>query len=343
MGRKFIKQIINQDFVYPNADVSEYDVEIVHDLNNNSVSGTVTNFTGTTFTATGVTFTFTYSWSLNGAEPFVNDFNNLNIFSVHCMGPTQQYYKPWRIVEGPPIIYYNGQTSLNGSFTVNITPEDLGVPSLTNGVYYFEIRMIGHRAIYPISVEYTVSAIPVPTPTPTPTPGTPTPTPTPSPTPDPNFYQSGATLNVTDTGWIRYTNNSGSTTYFQCTSLGTQVLTDCLVCNSITFGFPFADLANFTVTNCGSACAGTPGPTPTPTPTGGASYYYYTIGVYDCFPCSFIGSGIARVSTTLNTSFFYNIGDGNVYQVTGNATGPAYDIDLDGYASHPDCNTACSL
>ena len=203
--------------------------------------------------------------------------------------------------------------------------------------------MIGHRAIYPISVEYTVSAIPVPTPTPTPTPGTPTPTPTPSPTPDPNFYQSGATLNVTDTGWIRYTNNSGSTTYYQLTTLGTNVLTDCLICNSITFGYPFADLANFTVTNCGSACGGAPGPTPTPTPTGGASYYYYTIDVYDCFPCSFIGSGIARVSTPLNLTFFYNIGDGNVYQVTGNATGPAYDIDLDGYASHPDCNTACSL
>ena len=342
MGRKFIKQIINQDFVYPNADVSEYDVEIVHDLNNNSVSGTVANFSATTVNATGITFSYSYTWSLNGAEPFINDFNNLNFMSVHCMGPTQQYYKPWRLV-GVPLLDYTGQTSTSGTLSFTVRPENLGLTTLSNGVYYFEVRMIGHRAIFPISVEYTVSTLPTPTPTPTSTPTPPTPTPTPTPTPGPSIYTSGATLNVTDTGWIKYTNNSGSTTYFQCTSLGTQVLTDCLVCSSINVGIPFADLANFTITNCGNTCGGAPGPTPTPTPTGGGSYYYYTVDVYDCFPCSLIGPAVARVSTPLNLTFFYNIGDGNVYQVTGNATGPAYDIDLDGYASHPDCNLACSL
>ena len=213
MGRKFIKQIINQDFVYPNADVSEYDVEIVHDLNNNSVSGTVTNFTGTTFNATGVTFSFNYTWALNSAEPFVNDFNNLNFMSVHCMGPTQQYYKPWRLV-AVPTLNYTGQTSTSGTLTFTVTPSQLGVSSLTNGTYSFEIRMIGHRAIFPISVEYAVAAVPTPTPTPTMTPATPTPTPTLTPTPGPSIYTSGATLNVTDTGWIKYTNNSGSTTTY---------------------------------------------------------------------------------------------------------------------------------
>jgi hypothetical protein len=185
------------------------------------------------------------------------------------MGPTQQYYKPWRIVEGPPLIDYSGQTSASGSFTVNVTPQDLGVTSLTNGIYYFEIRMIGHRAIYPISVEYTVAALPTPTPTTTPTPTPPIPTPTPTPTPGPSIYTSGATLNVTDTGWIKYTNNSGSTTYQQLTTLGTNTLTACLDCSTINIGIPFADLATFTITNCGSTCGGVPGPTPTPTATGG--------------------------------------------------------------------------
>ena len=128
----------------------------------------------------------------------------------------------------------------------------------------------------------------------------------------------------------------------QLTTLGTNTLTACLDCSTINIGIPFADLATFTITNCGSTCGGAPGPTPTPTPTGG-SYYYYTVDVYDCFPCSFIAPAIARVSTPLNLTFFYNIGDGNVYQVTGAATGPLYDIDLNGYASHPDCNLACSL
>jgi len=48
MPIKYIKQIINQDFVYPNNEVSEYDQEIVHDLNENSVSGTVVTLTATT-------------------------------------------------------------------------------------------------------------------------------------------------------------------------------------------------------------------------------------------------------------------------------------------------------
>jgi len=50
MSRKYIKQIINQDFVYPNNEVSEYDIELVQDFNSNIVSGTVTNFSATTVT-----------------------------------------------------------------------------------------------------------------------------------------------------------------------------------------------------------------------------------------------------------------------------------------------------
>ncbi len=67
MPIKYIKQIINQDFVYPNNEVSEYDQEIVHDLNENSVSGTVVTLTATTATSTGMTFTISTTWSAPSA------------------------------------------------------------------------------------------------------------------------------------------------------------------------------------------------------------------------------------------------------------------------------------
>lgn len=257
MGRKYIKQIINQDFVYPNADVSEYDIEIVHDINNNSVSGTVTNFTATTVNSTGITFSFSNTWSLNGAEPFVTDYNNLNYLSVHMMGPSQNYYKPFRCVASP-VLNYTGQTSVSGTTTFSVLPAQLGLSSFTAGIYYFEVRMIGHRAVYPICVEYTVSTgVPTPTPTVTPT-FTPTPTPTPpigTPTPTPALtgFTSGATINVTDPGYIKYTTASG-TTYQYVGSYGTNILSACLICSSIDYGYPFADLAAFTVTNCGTTC-----------------------------------------------------------------------------------------
>jgi hypothetical protein len=140
----------------------------------------------------------------------------------------------------------------------------MGVSSFTNGVYTFEIRMIGKRAIFPICQSVTISTVPAPSPTPTRTPqATPTPTPT---SPPAVAYTSGATINVTDTGYLKYTTSSGDT-YFYCSTIGTQVLTDCLICSSIRDGIPFQDLASWTVINCGSSCSGGPSPSPTPTPS----------------------------------------------------------------------------
>ena len=48
MSRKYISQVNNQNFVFPNNEVSEYDVEIIHDVNDNCVSGSVINFSATT-------------------------------------------------------------------------------------------------------------------------------------------------------------------------------------------------------------------------------------------------------------------------------------------------------
>lgn len=101
---------------------------------------------------------------------------------------------------------------------------------------------------------------------PTPTTSSPLVTPTPSSTPPVGSCVSGATINVTDTGWLKYNNCYGATSYYEATTIGTKVFNDCLDCNSFAVGIPFANLAAFTVVNCGSNCS-TPSVTPTPTPS----------------------------------------------------------------------------
>jgi hypothetical protein len=282
MSKKYIGQIIKPDFVYPNNNLEQYDIEIVHDINNNSVSGTVSGFTASSSSSTGLTITFDYTWALNGAEPFVMDDGLTSVLSVHMMEPSLTYFKPWRMVYSDST--YQSVTE-SGTLTFVVTPSMMGVSSFTSGNYYFEIRMLGTRATYPINKTLTLSiAGPTPTPTVTPTlTTTPTSTPGLSPTPTPtsaaNIYTSGATINVTDTGYIKYMTPSGDTYQFIST-LGSVTLTNCLVCSSIFVGVPFADLANFTITSCGTSCSGIPSPSPTPTPSPAGTYGYYQM--VDC-------------------------------------------------------------
>lgn len=360
MGRKYIKQIINENFIYPNDNVAEYDVEIVHDINNNCVSGTVTNFSATTVSSTGITVSFNYTWLLNNAEPFIRNSNALAIYSIHCIAPGQSYYKPWRLVASRSYTPITATTLSETGITFTITPSQMGVSSFTNGTYYFEVRMIGHRCIFPICVNLTISSIPLPpTATPRPT-ATATPTgPTPTPTATALACTSGATINVTDTGWLKYTDCEGIDVYVQYTTTGSKTITDCLICSTIRDGIPFADLATFTVTNCGNPCnAITPtptptltGPTPTPTPTSAISYYYYSIYKYACNlpsgPCSLYQTGlVARSSNAKTNGWYYNSsGDGFVYQIQTEIT-PApitYDIDLSLAPGNSDCTAACSI
>jgi hypothetical protein len=66
-------------------------------------------------------------------------------------------------------------------------------------------------------------------------------------------YTTGTTLNITDTGWIKYdTPTETKYTYFG--SLGVQTIPDCADCTTIRFAFPFADLANWNNVVCGSPC-----------------------------------------------------------------------------------------
>ena len=310
MSRKYIGQQTDYNFVYPNFDPAIYDVEIVHNINDNSVSGTVTNFTGTSITSSGMTISYNWVWTKNSAEPFINeDLDRISLVSTHMMGPTQLYYKPWRMVN----YVYSGTTTgttYSGTTSFSVTPSQLGLSSFTNGNYQFEIRFIGKRSVYPICQTLTVSSIVGPTPTPTPTPTvTPIP-PTPSPTPV-NIYTSGATLNVTDTGWIKYNMSSGSTYQF-IASTGNVTLTNCLDCSSIIIGIPFADVANFTIINCGTSCTA-PSPTPPPTPTGSIATlaWSYTEGNgADGYMDLYVnGSIIESRSNTSSGTYTVNVGD----------------------------------
>jgi hypothetical protein len=264
MSRKYIKQINDLDFVYPNSRLAEYDVEIVHDINNNSVSGTVVSLSATTATSTGMTFSLNYTWSLNGAEPFIRNSNVLSLLSVHMLAPGQNYYKPWRVAANLTSANLN-LTSTGTTTTFSVTAANMGVASFVPGTYYFEVRFIGHRSIYPVCITQSISVPPFPpqpTPTPTPT-ATPTPTTTPTPTPTIDYCcASGTTLNVTNTGWVKWVLCDGTDQYHQYTTTGIRR-------GSVNYGFPYADLAEFTVTGTGTTCGGNcaPGPTPTPTPT----------------------------------------------------------------------------
>jgi hypothetical protein len=184
MGKKYISQVNNENFVFPNYKISEYDIDINHDLKENSVSGYTSGFTAS-FSGSSINVSFYYNWLLNGAEPYINTEGDLAILSVHMMTNTKKYHKPW-------ICVYNldsDTTTLTGSTgtaSFTVTPQMVDQGSFSGGTYYFEVRFIGHRAVFPIT--QSLSIIP-PTSTPTPTPTlTPTPTVTNTPTPTPTSF-----------------------------------------------------------------------------------------------------------------------------------------------------------
>lgn len=66
-------------------------------------------------------------------------------------------------------------------------------------------------------------------------------------------YTTGITINVTDTGWIKY-DTATETKYTYFGSLGNQDIPDCADCTTIRPAYPFADLATWTVVDCGNPC-----------------------------------------------------------------------------------------
>ena len=202
MSRKYIKQINDLDFVFPNKQLAEYDVEIVHDINDNCVSGTVNSLTVAPFTSTGLTVNYDITWNLNGAEPWIRNSNLLGLFSIHMLAPGQDYYKPWRLILSNATSTITG-TTFNSASLITVTPAAMGLTSFAEGTYYFEVRFIGHTCISPVCVTLNLAfATPTPTPTATPVPPTPTPTATivgPTPTPTPTATSIGPTPTPTAT------------------------------------------------------------------------------------------------------------------------------------------------
>jgi hypothetical protein len=96
---------------------------------------------------------------------------------------------------------------------------------------------------------------PTPTRTPTPTPGlSPTPSITPSQTPSGIACRVNTTLNITNTGWLKYNLCNGTSTYVFVSSLGSYTIPSCIQQGSVLPGFPYADLAVFTITTSGTPC-----------------------------------------------------------------------------------------
>jgi hypothetical protein len=267
MSRKYIREIINQNFVYPNNEVSEYDLDnLVHDINDNCVSGSVSNLSATTVSSTGITIQFSYTWSSNGAEKWVDNAGNLQLISVHTNDPSQLYLKPWRCI-GNVSTGTTGNTSYSGTTSMTFTPSDLGVSSFDSGVMYFEFRMIGHRCVVPICDSLSIN-IPTPTPTPTPTAtATPTPTPTPTATPTPtpcvDCYEYSYTANT-----------SGLLEWLDCDGINSDAFVNSGETYTITClggGAREGTVSGDGTIEQGEICFACPTPTPTetstPTPT----------------------------------------------------------------------------
>jgi len=107
-------------------------VDIIHSINSNSVSGTVSNFVATVTTTTGLTFTYDYTWAKNGAEPFISSSGLIHVLSVHMIAGGQTYYKPWRCVDLVTDIF-TGITTKSGSDTFTVTPAQMGLKCICIG------------------------------------------------------------------------------------------------------------------------------------------------------------------------------------------------------------------
>ena len=143
-------QIDNTNFVYPNYDLAEYDVDIIHIPNDNSVSGVVTSFSATTISSTSITVITSNTWIRNGAEGFIRNSGNLCIYTLHAMAAGQNYYKPWRMIDSFSTQTTGSTTYITTNRSTSFTPSQLGLTTFVTGTYYFEFRFVGATSIYPV-------------------------------------------------------------------------------------------------------------------------------------------------------------------------------------------------
>ena len=226
--RKYISQRTFYDFVYPNNNKAQYDVnDVVQNINSNKITGSISGFTAS-ISGTTLSLSFDYVWNRNDGEVFVNQANRLHLFSIHMMTPSKTYFNPWRLIDYNYVLNTNDET-FTGTFNTSVTQAQFG-EAFTNGMYYFEIRMIGALENYIITQQYTIGSSPTPglSPTPTSSPGT-SPTPTPSVTATPG---TSATPTVTPT--TTPTGTPGASTTPTPTVTATRTPTP----SPIYYGFP---------------------------------------------------------------------------------------------------------
>ena len=149
MSYKYIPQLNNTNFVFPNYDLSEYDVDIIHNIDSDAVTGTCSSFATTSVSSSSITIQYSWSWARNGAEVYISPSNNIHLVSVHGMVAGQTYYKPWRLVD-LQTSGTTGSSTYSGTNSFTITPSQMGVASFSSGTYYFELRFIGLKSVYPV-------------------------------------------------------------------------------------------------------------------------------------------------------------------------------------------------
>lgn len=96
-----------------------------------------------------------------------------------------------------------------------------------------------------------------------------------------------------------------------------------------------------TTTTTTTSTSTTTSTTTTITPS---EYYYYDVQRYDCaLGCAPGTTAIARNTNLMTIGYFYNNGDGFVYEILSVNIGPSYTIDLFGAPSFSTCSAACGL
>jgi len=162
MSKRYIPQTPNNDFVYPNNDKVEYDETILHEINNNVVSGTISNL-ALSYTGPNLVLDYDFVWNQNGAEVWVRESGLRTLLSVHMLAPGQDYFKPWKIIDS---LATSSTTSPFGtSVTRVIAPSYFGLSSWPSGEYVFEFRFVGLKENYVLCETATLAAPPTPTPT----------------------------------------------------------------------------------------------------------------------------------------------------------------------------------
>jgi hypothetical protein len=124
------------------------------------------------------------------------------------------------------------------------------------------------------------------------------------------------TINVTDTGWIRWTNCYGDNVDTFLSSLGTYTITECIQFNTIRSAFPLADLADWNNVVWGSACTTTTSTSTTSTTstttaaTATLAWSYTETGGADGVMDLYINGTIeeTRINTS-NGTYTVNVGD----------------------------------